>query len=175
MADLEYLIRRVALKDREAFSLLYKEINKRVYFYILGLVKDETAAQDILADTFIEIWKSAAKFQGRSKAITWILGIARNLSFKFLKKNRTFDDIDDHYELKSNEAESFVDKFANIELVKKGLERLSPKHREVLHLVFFEELPYEEISNLLKIPLNTVKTRVYHAKKALKQELSRED
>ncbi len=174
MVDLEYLLQQVASKDKKAFGLLYNAINRRVYFYILGLVRDEMTAQDILADTFIEIWKSAPRFQGRSKAMTWILGIARNLSFKFLKKRRNFDDIDSHFELKNGAAEAFVEKLANTELMKKALEHLSWNHREVLHLVFYEGLSYEEISKMLSIPVNTVKTRVFHAKKALRQLLMKE-
>jgi len=172
MGELEALISRIALNDREAFAQLYNAINRRVYFYILGLVKDNTAAQDILADTFVEVWKSASRFEGRSKALTWIIGIARNLTLKFLKKRKRFENIDDHYELKDGDAEEFAERFADIEDVKAGLERLSWKYREILHLAFFEGLSYEEISKMLSIPVNTVKTRVFYAKKALKQILN---
>lgn len=172
--DIEALVKRIAFNDKEAFRILYNAINKRVYFYILGMIKDEATAQDILADTFVEIWKSASRFEGRSKAITWILGIARNLTLKFLCKNKNFENIDDHYELKNGKSEEFIDRFANLELLKTALENLSCKHREILQLVFFEELSYEEISKMLSIPINTVKTRVFHAKKALKCLLSKD-
>ena len=170
-ADLEALIGRIALNDKEAFAQLYNAINRRVYFYILGLVKDETAAQDILADTFVEVWKSASRFEGRSKALTWIIGIARNLALKFFKKRKRFENIDDQHELRNGNAEEFAERFADIEDLKAGLEKLSWKHREILHLAFFEGFSYEEISKMLSIPVNTVKTRVFHAKKALRQLL----
>ncbi len=174
MADFEALIGRIALNDREAFAQLYNALNRRVYFYILGIVKDESAAQDILADTFTEVWKSASRFEGRSKALTWIIGIARNLSLKFFNKARRFEDIDDHPELSNGKADEFTDRFADTEYLKAGLERLSWKHREVLHLAFFEGFSYDEISRILSIPVNTVKTRVFHAKKALRWILTKE-
>ena len=164
---------RIAANDKEALGLLYKTIHKRVYFYILTLVRDEVAAQDILSDTFVQVWRSAAKFEGRSKAITWILGIARNLALKFISKKRNLEDIDNFYNLKNEKSEEFTKRFENLELLQKGLKRLSRKHREILELVFFHELTYEEISKLLSIPLNTVKTRVFHAKKALKKYLNK--
>ena len=171
MAELEALIDRIALNDREAFAQLYNVTNRRVYFYILGLVKDETVAQDILADTFVEVWKGASRFEGRSKALTWIIGIARNLALKFFKKRKRFENIDDHHELRNGNPEEFADRFAKIEDLKAGLEKLSWKHREILQLAFFEGFTYEEISKMLSIPVNTVKTRVFHARKALRQLL----
>ena len=171
MAELEALIDRIALNDREAFAQLYNVTNRRVYFYILGLVKDETVAQDILADTFVEVWKGASRFERRSKALTWIIGIARNLTLKFFKKRKRFENIDDHYELRDGNSEEFTERFAEIEDLKAGLEKLSWKHREILHLAFFEGFTYEEISKMLSIPVNTVKTRIFHARKVLRQLL----
>ena len=171
MEELEALIGRIASNDRDAFAQLYNAINRRVYFYILGMVKDESVAQDIMADTFVEVWKSASKFEGRSKALTWIIGIARNLALRFFKKTKKFENIDDYQQLSDKNAEEFTERFAEIEDLKAGLEKLSWKHREVLHLAFFEGFSYEEISRMLSVPVNTIKTRVFHAKKALRQLL----
>ncbi len=174
MLDLEALLGRIAVKDKDALGLLYNNINKRIYFYILTLVKDELVAQDILSDTFMQVWKSAARFEGRSKAITWILGIARNLALKYLSRKRQMESIDEHYELTNGKSEEFIERFANLELLQMGLKKLSWKHREILQLVFFEGLSYAEVSELLSIPVNTVKTRVFHAKKALRNLLSKD-
>jgi len=167
------LVKQVAEGDKTAFNELYQFLHRRVYFYALNIVRDEKIAEEVTADVFVEVWRCAANFQGRSKATTWVLGIARNISLKALRSHRHHEeDIDGHYNLHDGQGNKFETLFEDVDLVKKGLDRLSWKQREIITLVFFQELSYEEIAKILDIPVNTVKTRVFYAKKALKEVLS---
>ncbi len=169
----EELLTQAGQGDKEAFTELFQALHKRIYFYLLHLLGDENRAEEVTAETFAEVWRCASRFEGRSKASTWIMGIARNIAYKQMQRWRNdHDDLEEHYELSDAGSQRFVAMLERQDLLKKGLAALSPKHREVLILAFYEELSYEEISKMLGIPVNTVKTRVFHAKKALRLILS---
>ncbi len=165
------IIKRIAGKDENAFRELYEGTSKKVYHYLLGMLKDPRKAEDIMVDTFTEVWKCAGKFRGDSKVSTWIIGIARHLALKeFGKKKPVTNSIENHlYSLPARNVA--IDSFLRTELLRKAMEKLSFSHREILELVFFHEMSYREISDVLDIPINTVKTRVYYAKENLKQIL----
>jgi len=163
---------RISSGDRRVFETLYQETSQRVFFYLNRLLQDRSTAEDILVETFTQAWKNAHRFQGQSKASTWIFGIARNLALNELRKRKPVEDIEDHPELEEpgdplQDMEAEDRKAA----VRDALIRVSAKHREVLDLVFFHEMNYQEIAAILDVPLNTVKTRVFHAKKAVKKKL----
>ncbi len=165
---------QVAQGDREAFTALFHSLHRRIFFYLLHLMGDEEDAQEATAETFAEVWRCASRFQGRSKASTWIMGIARNVAFRELRRRRAdHDDLDAHHELKDSDAHRFIERLERRDLLAKGLAALSPAHREVLILAFYHDLSYQEIAELVGIPVNTVKTRVFHAKRALKAILGR--
>ncbi len=165
------LMCRVAGGDETAFRKLFEKYNKKVFLYLYRLIGDRDYAEDILVETFTVVWKSAKKFRGDSKASTWLLGIARNLAMNHLKKIRYEEDIDDYKnKIKSNGIIN-EELWEKRDILKKALMRLSAKHREVLDLVFYQELSYPEISEILDVPVNTVKTRVFYAKGELKKIL----
>jgi len=167
------LFKKVANKDEEAFKELYEATYKKVYFYLYRLFQDKNTAEDVLVDTYTEVWKNAKKFRGDAKPTSWIIGIARNLAMNELKNRYDYDDIDEHLEIPSNGMmPNLVETTDRKRLLEKALSSLSMKHREILHLVFYQEFSYQEISKLLNIPINTVKTRVFYAKDALKKILN---
>lgn len=113
------------------------------------------------------VWNEADRFEGRSKATTWILGIARNLSHNLLRREaRGTRELDPPAvgEDPGPPAERAV-------LIDAAVARLSPRLREVLHLVFYEELTLREVAEILGIPEGTVKSRMHHARKTLAKEL----
>jgi len=129
-------------------------------------------AEDMMIDTYTEVWKSAKRFRGESKVLTWIIGISRNLAMNEFRKNR----IKEH-ELNENmmiQPEQFHNcAGAEItQILEDALTRLPNNHREVLDLIFLQEMNYEDISQIINIPVNTVKTRVYYAKEKLRDILN---
>ena len=171
------LLAQVGAGDRRAFDVLYTRHERRVYRYLLTLIPDAHAAEDVLVDVMTIVWRDAAKFAGGSRATTWILGIARHkaLDLRRSKARAARDAPLEDVEEPVSEAEGpqeLTHRTLEAAEVKRALVQLSPEHREVLQLAFFEELGYEEIASLLGIPENTVKTRVYYAKRQLKAHLT---
>ena len=161
-----HLLERVAKGDRDAFRELYDRTSKRIYFYLYRLLQDASRAEDVQMEVYVEVWKGAGNFRGQSKATTWMFGIARNLAFKAMRKERSHANIDDYVSLEDPNQPD-LDAPDRQRIVKIAMTRISAKHREVLDLVFFQQMRYQEIADLLEVSVNTVKTRVYYAKAAL--------
>lgn len=166
------LLWQTAAGDGEAFRKFYERHHRRVYFFLFRMVGEQSAAEDVLAETFTAAWRQAGSFQGRSAVSTWLLGIARNLANNHLRCRRDHENLDDHEHL-SGEARSDLEQSDRARVMAAALQRLSAKHREALDLVFYHELKYGEIAELLGIPTGTVKTRVLHAKEALRAVLTK--
>ncbi len=168
------LLERISNGDEKAFRKLYLDTHKAVFAYIYRLCKDYEKAEEIMVKTYTEVWKSASKFKGESKVITWIYGIARNITMSELRKRFKLKEIELNENFVSSD-DPFL-KYAGNELkflLKQAINELPFKYKEILDLVFFHGLKYEEISQILGIPVNTVKTRVFNAKKKLKEILNK--
>lgn len=165
------LLKKTAKKDREAFQTLYEETNKQILVYLYRFVQDQNSVEDILVEVYTEVWKNSARFRQQSKVLTWMIGIARNLALKESRKRKYHDDIDTHPEIVGEEVD--FDNTNRKEILTRALNGLSTKHREVLDLAFYQELPYLEIAQLLSIPESTVKSRIFYAKADLKKILEK--
>jgi RNA polymerase sigma-70 factor (ECF subfamily) len=170
------LLAAVADSDAAAFERLYQLYEKRVYQYVCTLIYDPSLAEEVVVDAMMAVWRGAGSFSRSSRVSTWIFGIARHKALDALRRTgRHHRDValDEALEL-PNAQESPVESVNRKQvtsLTQQALRALSHEHQEVLRLVFYEELPYEEIAILLSIPTNTVKTRVYYAKQRLKLQL----
>lgn len=174
-SDDHALIRRVAGGDREAFRALFEAYQQPVFRYLVRLMRDEAVARELTNDVMIEVWKGAARFEGRAKLRTWIFGIAHNKGVDVLRKRS---------ELPWDEkaAESLVDDGPSPhEAAAQGdlrrlilglLDRLSPEHRAVIQLTYYEGLSVREIAQTVDCPEATVKTRMFYARKQLKELLA---
>lgn len=154
----------------------FQRHNAVIYAFALKRLHEAADAADILNDVMLQIWQKAHTFEGRSKVRTWVLGIANYKILDMLRKRgRT-----DHEELDEQIVDENADAgLANISMaqdadaVKQCMENLSDMHRQVVHLAFFEDMPYPEIAQVLDCPAGTVKTRMMHAKNNLKRCLQR--
>ncbi len=165
------LIKRVAREDRHAFNEFYQLTHKRVYRYLYRILRDEQMAEDVLIETYTEVWRSARRFRGDSQVLTWVIGIARNLAMNLARKKKINElDIDSVHNQLVVQAHC-VEESERAELIARAIDLISANHREVLDLVFFQEFTYKEISQLIGIPVNTVKTRVFYAKEELRNTL----
>lgn len=168
------LVSRIAEGDRLAMQVLFARHHVRIHRFVLRLVRDETVAEDAVSDTFLDVWREAGRFGGRSQVTTWLMSIARFKALSGLRKRRDatldeekaaeIEDEADDPEVISQKA----DKGAAIRLC---MERLTPDHREVIDLVYYHETSIEEVATIVGIPLNTVKTRLFHARKKLSELL----
>lgn len=163
------LINEVSKGNEDAFNQLYEITHRRVFKYLYRLTGNQQMAEDILIDTFTEIWRSAKKYKGHSKVFTWMLGIARNLAMnEFKKRKMNGYEVDDRtYSDSADQFHAFTETETS-QILQEALNRLPIKHREILDLVFLQGMSYEDISQIINIPINTVKTRVFYAKEKLK-------
>ena len=171
------LLAAVAHGDRSAFERLYHSYEKRVYQYVQTLVSDASLAEEIVGDTMLAVWRGAGSFACTSRVSTWIFGIARHKALDAIRRSarrRREVDLDGAVDLPHphDRPDEGVLRHQLATLTQRAMAALTREHREILRLVFYEEQPYEEISTLLGIPTNTVKTRVYYAKQRLKEQLA---
>ena len=174
------LLKQIAEGDRDAFTELYKIFQPRLIKFCSRMLKNDIAlAADMTDEAMIEVWKSAGTFSGLSQPSTWIHSIARFRMIGYLRKNREILQDDNFEQLNIEDTdllpeEEMVITERNEQLVE-TIGKLSEKHREVIELVYFRELSIREISEMLSVSENTVKTRMFYARKHLKAILSNED
>jgi RNA polymerase sigma-70 factor (ECF subfamily) len=169
------LIDRIATGDKLATQALYARHNVRVYRFILRLVGDETLAEDLVSEVFVDVWRHADTFEGNSQVTTWLLAIARFKALSALRRRKDYqlDDcdavalVDD-----ADDPEVCVQKKDRSAILRTCLGQLSPDHREVIDLVYYHEKSVEEVAEIVGIPANTVKTRMYYARKRMSELLA---
>ncbi len=173
-SDARALIAAIATKDQAALAGLYRLFEKRVFRFITSRLNDPFEAGDILHEVFLEVWRSAGKFEGRSTVRTWLFGIAyRKTMDRFRKMARvTLTDETPEQEDTSASALDLVASGQEAEHIRHCMDELSAEHRFAVEMAFFEDMPYREIAEAAEIPEGTVKTRIYHAKNLLKRCLS---
>jgi len=169
------LVERIAAGDKLAMQVLFARHHVRVYRFVLRIVKSQTSAEDLISEVFLDVWRQAGSFKGNSAVSTWLLAIAR---FKALSKlrRRTEDQLDDDtaatIEDHSDGPEVAVQKKVNGEILRRMLTELSPEHRMIIDLVYYHEKSIEEVAEIVGIPENTVKTRMFYARKRLAEVLA---
>ena len=166
------LLKRIAAKDRLAIQTLFGRYHVRVFRFLTRMTKNEAVAEELANETFMEIWRVAAKFEGRSAPSTWIFAIARNKAISLLRK-RSDAELDDEMaaqiEDDGDTPEDSALKGDKAAMIKLCLEKLSAQHREVIDLVYYHEKSIKEVGEIVGIPENTVKTRMFHARKNLSE------
>jgi RNA polymerase sigma-70 factor, ECF subfamily len=170
----ENLIGRIGSGDRLAMQVLYARHHVRVYRFMLRMVRNEATAEDLLSDVFLDVWRQAGKFEGRSAVSTWLLGIARFKALSVLRQRgeKELDDeqagaIEDH----ADDPEIAMVKKDKGEALRQCLTKLSAEHREVIDLVYYHEKPVDEVAAIVGVPEATVKTRMFYARKKLSELL----
>jgi len=171
------LLKLIQAGDRDAFSTLYLKYQPRFLKYCTRVLQNDVAlAADIVDEAMIEIWKSAGNFAGKSLPSTWMYSIMRFRLIGYLRKNKEILLEDDSVAMNMEDTALRPDEElelsqANSSLVTQ-MGQLSDKHREVLELVYFKELSVREVAVALGISEGTVKTRMFYARKHLKEILS---
>lgn len=168
------LLARIGREDQGAFRQLYKAFSRRVYAYVLNMLNDHARAEEVVVDTFYEVWRHPQRFRGDSQITTWLIGIARRkalMVYRARRPDEVHGDLDDIAETTASET---PDAFAELaakqrrEGVQHCMGKLSDEHRECLHLVFFEGMGVAEVAEIQNCPEGTVKTRLFHARQKIK-------
>jgi RNA polymerase sigma-70 factor, ECF subfamily len=163
------LIGRIAAGDKVAMQVLFVRHNVRVFRFVLGRIKDRGVAEDLVSEIFLEVWRQAHRFEARAAVSTWLLAIARHKSVSMVRRLKTRRELDAALTTEDPSANPQVT--AEIKdrdaLLHDCLSKLSPRHREVLQLAYYHEQPVEAVAKIIEIPSNTVKTRMYYARKHL--------
>jgi RNA polymerase sigma-70 factor (ECF subfamily) len=164
------LIARIAAGDKLAMRALFARHQLRIFRFALRLVRDRQLAEDVTSEVFLEVWRHAAAFAARSAASTWLLSITRFKALSMLRR-RGEAPLEDAAAAAiadaADDPEVTVRKKERGEILRHCLTRLSPDHREIVDLVYYQGMTIGEVADIVGIPENTVKTRMFHARKQL--------
>ncbi|MER8582357.1 sigma-70 family RNA polymerase sigma factor [Mesorhizobium sp. M1423] len=168
------LVERVAKGDRAAVRLLFMRHHARVYRFVARQTGSELMADDIANEVFLELWRQAPAFEGRSEASTWLLGIARFKALSLLrKKKEDWIDDDDAAQVAdgADTPEVVTMKVDKAAALRRFIEAMPEEHRTVIDLAYYHGQSVSEIGEVLGIPVATVKTRMFYARKKLGEAL----
>jgi RNA polymerase sigma-70 factor, ECF subfamily len=166
------LLRNVAAKDRKAFEALYHLYYRRLFGYLLKLTRRSDLVEEVLNDVMLAVWKGAAGFDGRSRPSTWIFGIAYHKALKALaRRPQEPDEPEGPEPVEPDEPESLAARRELAGVLGKALGSLPTEQRAVVELAYYYGLPYQEVAEIVGCPVNTVKTRMFHARRRLKELL----
>lgn len=168
------LIMSIADGDKRAMVLLFMRYNVRIHRFVTRLTGNASFAEDVVSEVFLDVWRGAADFGGKSSVSTWLLGIARYKAMTALKRRTEAaldhdvaaaiaDDADDP-EVAAHQASRGV-------VIRKCLMRLPPALREVVDLIYYHEKTVAEVAEIVGIPPGTVKTRMFRARSLLQELL----
>ena len=169
----EALIARIASGDQLAMQVLFGRHQVRVYRFILRLVRNPATAEELLSEVFLEVWRQAGKFEGRSAVTTWMLGMARLMSLStFRHRESQLDEgVAEQIEDRSDTPETELAKRDKAAVMRECMTLLSAEHREIIDLVYYHEKSVRECSQIIGIPEATVKTRMFYARQKLSELL----
>lgn len=167
---------RDPLTVRKGFARLVSEYSERLYWQIRKMVLSHDDANDILQDVFIKAWTNIENFRGESKLSTWLYRIAINESITFLNKKRNQSNVslneDDSFLINTLETDTYFDGDEAQLLLQKALLTLPEKQRLVFQMKYFEDMKYDEISDILGTSVGALKASYHHAVKKVEKFLS---
>jgi RNA polymerase sigma-70 factor (ECF subfamily) len=168
------LITRVAAGDALAMQVLYARYHLRIYRFLVRLTGNTASAEELLGDVFLDLWRDAGRFEQRSSLATFLCAMARNkaLAIRRRRSDAAYDE--DKASLIADEADTpevTAQKSDKSRALRTCIAALSPEHREVIDLVYYQEMSVSEVSRVLGVAENTVKTRMFYARKRLSEML----
>lgn len=155
-------------------QVLFARHHVRVFRFVLRLVRDEATAEDLISEVFLDVWRQASRFEGRAAVSTWLLAIARFKALSALRRKPEQELDDETAETIEDTADTpdvVLEKKDKSAIIRKCLTSLSAEHREIIDLVYYHEKSVEEVAEIVGIPENTVKTRMFYARKKLAELL----
>jgi RNA polymerase sigma-70 factor (ECF subfamily) len=166
----EMLIGRIAAGDQFAMRTLFARHRIPLYRWLLRIVRDQTTAEDLLSDVFLDVWRQAASFKGRASVSTWLLAIAR---YKALSARRARVEAQMDERIAStitdpaDNPEAALQEKNRSEVLRDSLANLSPEQGEVIDLVYYHGKSVKEVAEIVGVGEATVKTRMFYARRKL--------
>lgn len=168
----EAIVAKVTSGDTDAFAELMARYETKLHRYVTYLIHNQSTATDVVQDTFIKAYQNLKSYNPKYKFSSWIYRIAHNEAMNSIKKSRRqssqdlseLPDIDYGHRL-----EELVDKKILKEHVLGCMKKLDPKYREVVQLIYFEQMKYDDVSDILRVPTSTVGVWLSRAKSQLKK------
>lgn len=164
------LMSRIARKDRLALRSMFARYHMRLYRYLVRLTQNDAVAEDLVNEVFLNVWRKADGFQGKSAVSSWLFSIAHNRAVSELRK-RTEERLDEAAAMAvaddADTPETVSMKADKADAIRRCLDALSADHREVIDLVYYQDKSVREVAEIVGVPENTVKTRMFHARRQL--------
>ena len=157
----EALLESIAKGDKSAMQVLFGRHNVRVYRFVSRLAGNASLAEDIVSDVFLDVWRQANRFDGKSKVTTWLLAIARHKALNAMRRNSEMPLNDETAAVvvdPTDDPEAAVHQLKRGDIIRKCLIQLSPAHREIIDLVYYHENSVSEVAQIVGVPASTVKT-----------------
>jgi RNA polymerase sigma-70 factor (ECF subfamily) len=167
------LLRRVAEKDVRAFEALYRIYHPRLTRFVVHLIRRPALAEEVLDETMLAVWARPEGYDGSCKVSTWIFAIAYRKALNAIRRDNPPVEDPRSAERASDEPgpeQRLGDRQVGAVLAS-AMAGLSPDHRAVVDLTYFHEMGYREISEIMDCPVDTVKTRMFHARRHLRRAL----
>lgn len=159
-----------------AFNLLVRQYQKKIYWHIRRIVIDHDDANDVVQNVFVKVWRGLDNFKEDSKLYTWLYRIATNESLTFLKQKRgnlkvSFDDVS--YQLAALEDDHYFKGDAIQKKLQQAILTLPEKQRIVFNMKYFDEMKYEEMSEVLDTSVGALKASYHHAVKKIEEFITK--
>ena len=170
----QILVLRCQAGDEKAFELIVARYGARLRYYLLKLVGSPEAAEDLMQDVWLDVYRGIARLREPAAFRAWIYRIARDRAYRLLRRTRPPRQLMDGQELVVDEAQEVEFAEEDARRIHLALDTLSPDHREVLLLRFIDDLSYTEIADITGCGMGTVKSRIHYAKQMLRRAIERE-
>jgi RNA polymerase sigma-70 factor (ECF subfamily) len=154
-------------------QVLFTRHSSRIYRFIARRTGNASLAEDVVSEVFLDVWRRANRFEGRSTVATWLMAIARHKALSAMRHSSDLplDDVALAVVDTADDPETVVHKKDRRAIVQKCLAQLSPAHREVMDLVYYHQHAVAEVARIVGVPEGTVKTRMFYARKHMGQLL----
>lgn len=181
----QVLIKKTLRGERSAYEELMRKYEKKIFSFVIRMVRNEDVAVDLTQDFFFKIYTVMDKYNFEYKFSTWAYRICYNLVIDHIRKNQSqVDSLDDDSisprDLFASENVSREDGFKNLareeirDYVWRVVDQIPLKFRELILLRYIQDLKYDEIAAITSLPVGTVKNRIFKAKEILKQEMEKD-
>jgi RNA polymerase sigma-70 factor (ECF subfamily) len=169
------LVQRIADGDKTALKVLYLRHRTRIYRFVARLTGSDTTADEVVNEVFLEVWRHADQFEGKSRLATWLLSIAR---FKAISacRRRAEAPLDERacalIEDPADDPASSMEKRQRSDILQRCMGTLRPSHQAVINLIYYQGKKIEEVAQNAGVPAATIKTRLHYARSRMAERLA---
>jgi len=168
----EALVREVKAGNVAAFEDLVRRYQGKLHSFVTYVVRDHDSAWDVVQESFISLYKTIDRIDSSKKFSSYLFSITRNHAISYLRNRTPHASLNEIASLPSSELpESLVEQNEEGKKIEKAIDTIDIKYKKVISLYYFEDLSYEEIGKCLHLPVNTIRTHLRRAKKALRRVL----